>query len=137
MKIGFMFFYLAASYKKLVLASFIPLFGPLLFAGATMLAYVKSPCSFKLWYRLKNHYAKQEDVEKMGVLKGIYYALGKYQNRFLKLQSHGRCLSGAAKVWARAVACRCRQYWIWTTFVWQLQTVPAVWQSIPALTVPG
>ena len=82
----FYVFYLAASYKKLVLASFIPLFGPLLFAGATVLAYVKSPCSFKLWYRLKNHYAKQEDVERMGVLKGIYYALGKYQNRFLKLQ---------------------------------------------------
>ena len=78
----FYVFYLAASYKKLVLASFIPLFGPLLFAGATMLAYVKSPCSFKLWYRLKNHYAKQEDVEKMGVLKGIYYVLGQISEPF-------------------------------------------------------
>ena len=82
----FYVFCLATKYRQLVPASFIPLLGPLLFVGATVLAYVKSPCSFKLWYRLKNHYAKPQDVEKMGVLKGIYYALGKYQNRFLKLQ---------------------------------------------------
>jgi len=82
----FYVFLLAARYRHLVPASFVPFLGPLLFAAATLWVYVKSPSSFKLWYRLKNHYAKPEDVEKMGVLKGVFYTLGKYKQQHLKLQ---------------------------------------------------
>lgn len=74
----FYVFRLAAAYHKLVPASFMPLLGPLLFIGATVWAYVKSPSSFKLWYRLKNHYAKFEDVQKMGILNGTLFALGAF-----------------------------------------------------------
>lgn len=81
----FYVFRLAAAYHKLVPASFMPLLGPLLFIGATVWAYVKSPSSFKLWYRLKNHYAKFEDVQKMGILNGTLFALGRFQNQVLRL----------------------------------------------------
>lgn len=79
-------FWAAVKYKKLVFSGLIPLLGPLLVVGATIVVYVKSPSSFRLWYRLKNHYAKPEDVQKMGILKGMFFILGKFQHQILRLQ---------------------------------------------------
>lgn len=83
-------FSLAFKYRQLNAASFIPLISPLLFAGVTIWAFVKSPVSFKLWYKLNNHFARAEDVEKMGLFSGTIGALGRFQNRILRL---GRPLS--------------------------------------------
>lgn len=82
----FYVFWAAVKFKKLVLASFVPLLGPALVVGVTIAVYVKSPSSFKLWYCLKKHYARMEDVQKMGILKGMYYLLGQFQHQLLRLQ---------------------------------------------------
>lgn len=78
-------FFLSIKYGKAVLAGFLALLAPLLVVAATLFAYVKSPYSFKLWYRLKNHYARPEDVRQMGLAKGLWLVLGRFQNQLLKL----------------------------------------------------
>ena len=64
----------------------VPLLGPLLFIIVTVWAYLKTPNSFCLWYRLKQHFAKHEDVEKMGIFDGKFGVLGKYHNQLIRLQ---------------------------------------------------
>ncbi len=64
--------------------SVIPLFGPLSVILVTVWAYLKTPNSFRLWYRLKQHFAKPQDVEKMGILEGNFGVLGKYHNQLIR-----------------------------------------------------
>ena len=39
--------------------------------------------SFLLWYVLNHHFAKEEDVEKMGLTKGRTMVLGRFQEHIL------------------------------------------------------
>lgn len=78
-------FVLAFSYSQLKLVSFLPMIPIVLFLMIIFGAYVKSPYSFNLWYRLNNHYAKLEDIKLMGILKGSMMALGKFQGMVLRL----------------------------------------------------
>lgn len=78
-------FILAYKYGQLLWSSFIPFIAPVMFLILTIGAYVKSPCSFKLWYRLNNRYARLDDVEKMGLLNGSLMALGKFQDYILQI----------------------------------------------------
>lgn len=78
-------FSLAYQFGQLNTASFIPPVAPLLFVSIWVLVFVKSTYSFKLWYRLNNRFAKIDDVERMGLLKGYLMALGKFQNYTLRL----------------------------------------------------
>ncbi len=56
-------FVLAFRFGQLNAASFIPPLAPLLFLILTVGAFVKSPYSFRLWYRLNNHFANEADIE--------------------------------------------------------------------------
>lgn len=71
-------------------ALFIPFLTPILFVGATVLAFIKSSYSFKLWYKISNRYAKLTDIRDMGLLDGQLMALGKFENYILRLK---RCFS--------------------------------------------
>ena len=72
---------------RLASVRFIPLLGPLLVIGVTIWAYLKTPNSFRLWYYLKQHFAKLQDVEKMAILEGKFGVLGKYHNQLIRPQS--------------------------------------------------
>lgn len=133
----FYVFRLAAAYHKLVPASFMPLLGPLLFIGATVWAYVKSPSSFKLWYRLKNHYAKFEDVQKMGILNGTLFALGRFQNQVLRL-----CRPLSVFVWGGEGLGKSSCVSLPSVLdlmipVWRWPTAREFWQNIQAVTGRG
>lgn len=78
-------FRLAFQFGQLNSASFLPLAAPILFVIIWVWIFVKSPYSFKLWYKLNNRFAKLEDIENMGLLKGYLMALGKFQGRILRL----------------------------------------------------
>lgn len=78
-------FSLSFKYSQLKFVSFLPMVPIILFFMIIFGAYVKSPHSFNLWYRLNNHYAKLEDVKSMGILKGSMMALGKFQGMILRL----------------------------------------------------
>lgn len=69
---------------KFSLVGVVPLFGPLLVIGVTIWAYLKTPNSFRLWYRLKQHFAKPQDVEKMHILDGCFGVLGRYHNQLIR-----------------------------------------------------
>lgn len=71
---------------KLSFVDVIPLFGPLLVIGVTIWAYLKTPNSFRLWYCLKQHFAKPKDVEKMAILDGKFGVLGKYHSQLIRPQ---------------------------------------------------
>lgn len=77
------FFKEAIFNKQFSPALMVPAFAPLIFILIMVLAYVKSSYSFSLWYRLYNHFAKEEDVEKMGVLNGLMMALGRFGEAIL------------------------------------------------------
>lgn len=78
-------FALSFRYGKLGLSAFVPLIPPLLFSSILIWFFVKSPYSFKLWYKLNNRFAKFEDVENMGLISGCLMALGTVQNYTLRL----------------------------------------------------
>ena len=78
-------FRLAYRYGQLIPASFLPFVPILLFAGLLILSFVKSPYSFRLWYRLNNRFAKMEDVRQMGLLDGNLMDLGDFQGSKLRL----------------------------------------------------
>lgn len=71
---------------KYKVAAFIPFSVPLIVLLALLAAFVKSRCSFNLWFWLYNRYAKAEDVEKMGLFNGRFLALGLFENRLLSLR---------------------------------------------------
>lgn len=83
-------FILAFRFGQLNAASFIPPLAPLLFLILTVGAFVKSPYSFRLWYRLNNHFANETDIEKMGLFNDGYGVFGRFSGRILHL---GRALS--------------------------------------------
>lgn len=66
-------------------ALFIPLLAPLLSLGALWYAFAGSSYSFSLWYTLNHHFAKLDDVRKMGLLKGILLVLGRFEGYILGL----------------------------------------------------
>lgn len=68
---------------QLSLALFVPALAPLTALLILILAYVKSSYSFSLWYMMNNHFAKLEDVRKMGVLNGIMLVFGRFQEHLL------------------------------------------------------
>ena len=63
----------------------IPLFAPILSFGTLFYVFMRSSYSFSLWYVLNHHFAKLQDVEKMGLLKGILLVLGRFHNHVLGL----------------------------------------------------
>lgn len=64
---------------------FIPLLAPVTAAGAWWYAFSRSSYSFSLWYILNHHFAKLEDVRRMGLLKGILLVLGRFEEHILGL----------------------------------------------------
>lgn len=64
-------------------AMWLPLLAPLLFAMILLLAFVRSSYSFSLWYVLNHHFARLEDIEKMGLTRGINLVLGQFQEHIL------------------------------------------------------
>ncbi len=63
----------------------IPLIAPILSFGTLFFVFARSSYSFSLWYTLNHHFAKLDNVEKMGLLKGILLVLGRFQNHILGL----------------------------------------------------
>lgn len=70
---------------QMTLALFLPIIAPLMAMFILVLAYVKSSYSFGLWYALNNHFAKLEDVKKMGILNGVMLVLGRFHEHLLGL----------------------------------------------------
>ena len=66
-------------------ALFIPLLAPVLFLLLTVGAFVKSPYSFSLWYKLNNRYATEDDIEKLGLFTKGYGVFGRFLGRTLCL----------------------------------------------------
>lgn len=64
-------------------AVWLPLLAPLLFVLILLLAFVRSSYSFSLWYVLNHHFARLEDIEKMGLTRGINLVLGQFQEYIL------------------------------------------------------
>ncbi len=92
-------FYLAEAYTKwwhsfvkawhrdrLTAASFIPMLPVLLFFISVVWNVIKSPFSFRLWYKMNNRFAEIADVKEMGLWDGHWLALGKFGGRILKLK---------------------------------------------------
>ena len=63
----------------------IPLIAPLLSFGTLLYVFARSSYSFSFWYVLNHHFAKLEDVKKMGLLKGILLVLGRFHGQILGL----------------------------------------------------
>ena len=61
----------------------IPLFAPILSFGTLFYVFMRSSYSFSLWYVLNHHFAKVQDVQKMGLLQGILLVLGRFQGHVL------------------------------------------------------
>lgn len=61
----------------------LPLLAPVLFAAILLLAFVRSSYSFSLWYVLNHHFARLDDIEKMGLTRGINLVLGQFQEHIL------------------------------------------------------
>lgn len=70
---------------KPVWALFIPLPVPFISLAALWYAFARSSYSFSLWFILSRHFAKLEDVRKMGLLKGILLVLGRFESYILGL----------------------------------------------------
>ena len=70
---------------QLNLALCIPLIAPILSFGTLFYVFVRSSYSFSLWYVLNHHFAKVQDVEKMGLFKGILLVLGRFHGHILGL----------------------------------------------------
>lgn len=83
-------FVLSLRLGRLNAVSFIPLAVPLLFLVWAIRALVKNPYSLGLLYRANNHFAKEADIEKMGLLDGGYGVLGRFSGKVLHL---GKALS--------------------------------------------
>ena len=66
-------------------ALFVPLVVPIFSAAALWYAFAGTSYSFSLWYTLNHHFAKLEDVRKMGLLKGILLVLGRFDGHILGL----------------------------------------------------
>ena len=79
-------FVLAFSYGQLKVASFVPLLAPILFLVLTIGVFVKSPYSFSLWYKLYNRFAKEEDIEQMGLFNEGVGVFGRFGGRILHPQ---------------------------------------------------
>ncbi len=71
---------------KYSFAAFIPFSVPLLAILSLVIVFVKSRCSFGLWFWLYNRCAKAEDVEKLGLYDGRFLALGMFENKLLSLK---------------------------------------------------
>lgn len=76
--------------NSLNVAVLVPLLSPVMFVVLTIWIFIKSSYSFRLWYKLNNRFAEQEDIKNMGLFDGHLMALGKFGNQILKLK---RCAS--------------------------------------------
>ena len=70
---------------RLSTASFIPSLAPLAFLFLTIMVFIKSPYFFRLWYRLNNRFATEEDIEKMGLFEKGFGVFGRFFGRVLYL----------------------------------------------------
>lgn len=68
---------------KFGLELLMPFSAPLISLLILAAAYLRSSYSFLLWYVLNHHFAKEEDVEKMGLTKGLIMVLGRFQEHIL------------------------------------------------------
>ena len=68
---------------KFGLELLMPFSAPLISLLILAAAYLRSSYSFLLWYVLNHHFAKEEDVEKMGLTKGLTMVLGRFQEHIL------------------------------------------------------
>lgn len=64
-------------------ALWLPLAAPVLFVAILLAAFVRSSYSFSLWYVINQHFAKLQDIEKMGLTQGINLVLGQFQGQIL------------------------------------------------------
>ena len=64
---------------------FIPFAAPLSSFGVLYAAFSRSSYSFSLWYILRHHFAKLEDVSRMGLIKGSLLVLGRFEGHILGL----------------------------------------------------
>lgn len=71
---------------RLTAASFVPMLPVLLFFISVLWAAIKSPFSFRLWYKMNNRFAELADVKEMGLFDGHLLALGKFGDKILKLK---------------------------------------------------
>lgn len=71
---------------------FLPLIAPAVSALVLYSVFCRSSYSFALWYILNYHFAKPQDVQKMGLTDGTLMVLGGYEGKQLGLQNPGAVL---------------------------------------------
>lgn len=64
---------------------FMPLLIPFALFAVVVKILVTEDFSFSLWYILNHHFAKADDIKVMGLLNGIFMALGRFSGKMLAL----------------------------------------------------
>ena len=63
----------------------VPMLVPFVIIIAIISAFFSRNYSFKLWYVLNHHFAKDKDIKKMGIDDGKFLVLGKFDEKILSL----------------------------------------------------